>query len=277
MEADYWVSRRRRAPARLIRAIKRMLVSNTVASVPFSMRIDDERFLLKAFKTYGICSVLEVACGAGKEAIGQLPFSVGFDIPGAPMDVARSRGYTETRTYEPTAYEISLDRQVDAIVCCSLNAHIAPEPFERIVGNATKFLAPGGKLVLINEFDNRGVSYRWMRRLDERAWWRVVRGQDHDFLEMEDAFLARFCRNTGFEVLQRTPIYAGLLPALHYQWFLQQRKANASDMTATPSLPSRLALLAMDVPIGIANRFQCAFGNTVGKAHLVGYVLGVDG
>src|SRR6185436_6290833 len=96
MGTDYWTSRRRAVPASGLRAIKRFIISSNTVGAAFSMRTDDERFLLKAFRKYSIQSVLDVACGPGKVVVGQLPYSAGVDIKGAPTDVAKSLGYVET-------------------------------------------------------------------------------------------------------------------------------------------------------------------------------------
>jgi SAM-dependent methyltransferase len=265
MEAvkDYWAARPAKAASGFGAALKRSPITRGLMGFLFSLRAADEAFIARALK--GKRAVLDIACGSGKPVIPAIAdYVAGVDITGYPKNLALSKGYTECAEYDPPGYEFSIGRQVDAVTAINLNAHIPFESYEGILRRALAFLRPGGTVIIINEYDNAGFSYRGMKR-NRAKFDRMVAGMEHWHLEKEKNFLAKL--NQAFPEItraERHPLVAGLLPSAHYHAYSTEREPTR--------LETSIMLLA-DLPLSVLNSIQCRLFKGYDRCFLVGYVF----
>ena len=243
---DYWddrdvdISSLRTRIARRAKSNKLLL---SVASIVLWSRLADEAFIRSMIQKYRPKVLLDLACGAGKASLPALVDTVyGIDIQGYPEESARSKGYAATFSYKPPHYDLSLPQEVDMITCINLNAHIPFTAYAGIIGNALRFLKPTGVLILVNEHDNAGPSYRRFSDPDRKR--RLVSDMDHHYFESRDAFLDKF-RNQfpGLHLIHERSL-APIAPMIQHYVYSTGRE---------PSSLARLALLCADCVVGPFN------------------------
>ena len=127
---------------------------------------DDEHQILKLIldlikiKSHHV--ILDIACGRGKSILANnSEYVIGVDIKGYPQEIAQINGYKELAVYAPPEYYFSLSRKADVISCINLNAHIHFEYFSKILGSCLEKINSDGYLILLNEYDNQGPSYKY--------------------------------------------------------------------------------------------------------------------
>jgi SAM-dependent methyltransferase len=201
---DYWQNRKTQVSR--LSSFKRWPLVQWL----FSVRIGDEAFIRAHLTALGRPRVLDVACGVGKMQITAIASrTYGVDIAGFPKDIAAARGY-RTVEYAPPDYAFELPESVDVVTCIDLNAHIDFETLSSIIRSALSHLGPGGRLLLIGEFDNDGIGYRVMKAFPSRFRSYVV-GMKHWHFTRESEFVARFealfpgCRRLHRSELVCTP------------------------------------------------------------------------
>ena len=232
-----------------------------VASFIFSTRISDQWFIKQALSDSK--GVLDVACGVGKKIIASKNYSAGVDIAGFPEDLAKSIGYSELTTYKPPSYQFSITEKVDAITIINLNAHISFDAFSAILTSSLPFLKEGGKVVMVNEYNNDGLSYKIFHR-NQKSLDRFVNGMEHFYFEYENQFLEKLNRDMNLKLAVRKPLTGSFLPFMHYiAYFL---KTADYRLWKIPSL-------IFDAIFGVINSLQCRFFNSDKKSFLVGYVF----
>ena len=269
---DYWGTRAK-APGRsyrletAVRGIKHSRALCSLLSVIASLRVQNELFLRDALERHGANTVLDIACGPGQDVVGSRQYAIGVDLPGSPREAALARGYKDYVFYEGDG-TFQIDREVDAIVCMNLNAHVPFDLFAKILRNGLKYLKRDGLLILVNEYDNDGISYWAMKKLNRRKWDTMVARMDHAHLEHESRFLEKL-RSLGVgEQVERRVLTAGMLPFAHYLWF--------AGLYGTSRLKQILALAA-DVPLSILNAIQAHLSERKDRAFLVGHVFKLRG
>lgn len=263
-QKNYWAGRQVASASRFGSFLKRSALTRGLTELMFSVRAADEAFLARTLERRKVRSILDIACGSGKAVIPVLvDFVAGVDITGYPKAQALAKGYQICLDYDPPAYAIDLGREVDAVAAINLNAHIPPESYEQILARGLALLRPGGTLILIHEYDNDGLSYRWMHR-DRRKFERFVNGMEHWHLRNErDTLKSLDATLDGLRLVARQPLTAGLLPSVHYYAYARQRD------------PGRLLhrmFVMSDIPVSIANYLQCRLTRSFNKSFLVGYV-----
>lgn len=230
-----------------------------IASFIFSTRISDQWFIKQALSDSK--GVLDVACGVGKKIIASKSYAAGVDIAGFPEYLAKSIGYDELSTYEPPSYQFSIAEKVDSITIINLNAHISFDAFLAILKSSLEFLKDGGRVVMINEYNNDGLSYKIFHQ-NQKSLDRFVNGMEHFHFEYEDQFLEKLNRDTNLKLLVRKPLTGSFLPFMHYiAYFL---KTSNYRLWKIPSL-------IFDAIFGVINSLQCRFLNLNNKSFLVGY------
>lgn len=178
------------------RSIKSSTFAFSIASFFLSSRLSDEAVIRKYVRRYKPISVLDIACGEGKALLPALiPTVYGIDIAGFPSDMPLNKGYTKTFVYEPPKYEFELPRSVDMLTCINLNAHIPFSAYIKIVEGALKFLTPDGILILVNEYDNKGISYSFFSDPAKRL--SLIRGMEHYYFTDRDGFISEFTEYFG--------------------------------------------------------------------------------
>lgn len=260
----YWAGRQVASASSFGSLLKRSALTRGLTELLFSVRVADEAFLARALQRRKVRSMLDIACGSGKAVVPSLvDFVAGVDITGYPKEQALAKGYNLCLDYDPPDYHIALDRQVEAVTAINLNAHIPAEAYARILTRGLEFLKPGGALILIHEYDNEGLSYRWMHR-HQRKFERFVHGMEHWHLRSEGETLKSLAPTVdGMRLITRHPLTAALLPSIHYYAYARQRDPGA--------LLRRLFVLT-DVPVSIANYVQCRLSQSFDRSFLVGYL-----
>jgi hypothetical protein len=123
---NYWDGRLVRSSNSIGSLIKQSRLTQGLTNIIFSVRSSDEIFIARALRERGARSVLDVACGLGKAVIPSIAdYTAGVDIAGYPTDITLSKGYQECVQYNAPSYDFEISRQVDAITCIYLNAHIS--------------------------------------------------------------------------------------------------------------------------------------------------------
>jgi SAM-dependent methyltransferase len=257
---DYWINRDR--------TVSKLagLKSSPLIQWLMSVRAGDEAFLRRELTALGSPRVLDVACGAGKVQIPQVARATfGADVPGFPRDIATQRGYVAFE-YSPPDYRIALPEPVDAITCIDLNAHVDFATFERILRSSIEHLVEGGRVLIIGEFDNTGVGYRFLKCFPGR-FQRYVIGMKHWHFTTESQFVRLF--EVAFPELHReSRIEVAPIPPLsHFYACLFGR-----DVRGT--LEDTLFRVG-DVPISLINNLICKLPR-VDSAFRVGYVYAYD-
>lgn len=230
----------------------------------FSTRISDQKFLEESLLDSN--SVLDVACGAGKKILASKPFTAGVDISGYPKELAINNGYDELCVYDPPTYEFTLSKKVDAITVVNLNAHISFDAFLSILKSSSKHLKAGGKIVMINEYDNNGLSYRIFHQ-NQKKLDSLVNGMEHFFFEYENQFLEKLNQNIRLSLVARKPLIGSFLPCMHYSAYFF-RHSNYKFW----KIPS----LFVDAIFGVMNSIQCRLFKLDNKSFLVGYEFKCD-
>lgn len=235
---DYWDNRRKQVSR--LSALKRWPLVQWLLSV----RIGDEAFIRAQLGGLGRPRVLDIACGIGKVQITAVASrTYGVDIAGFPKSVAIGRGY-QTVEYAPPDYTFALPEYVDVVTCIDLNAHIDFDTFSRIVRSAFSHVDTGGRLLLVGEFDNRGVGYRLLKRFPDR-FERYVLGMKHWHFTRESEFIERF--ETAFPELRsvrRTELVC-IPPLSHFYACLAGKDVNG--------LIGRGLFLAADIGLSLFN------------------------
>jgi SAM-dependent methyltransferase len=268
-QKNYWQERSVRSGGRIGSMLKRAVATRALMNLLFSVRTADEVFLAKALSSRGVTSVLDVACGAGKTLLPAVArYVAGVDIRGYPAQQALAKGYGECVEYDPPGYDFEIAKPVDAATIINLNAHISQESYAAILQRTIRFVRRGGFIILVNEYDNDGLSYRWMRRRPGK-FQRFVSGMEHWHLGYEADFLA-FVGNRfpGLRLVERRPLAASILPSLHYYAYLTERD---------PGPVARMALVLFDIPLSIANNVQRSLAEAFNRSFLVGYVFELAG
>ena len=263
-QKNYWQGRPIHGGSRIASMLKRSVATRALMNLLFSVRTADEVFLAKALISRGVTSVLDVACGAGKTLLPTVARHVaGVDIRGYPVQQALAKGYGECVEYDAPGYEFEIAKPVDAATIINLNAHVSQESYATILERTLRFVRPGGTVILVNEYNNDGISYRWMRRRAHK-FQRFVNGMEHWHLGYEADFLTFVAdRVPELRLVERQPLVASLLPSLHYYAYVAE-----SD----PGPIARKALVLADIPISIANNVQRSLAEAFNKSFLVGYV-----
>jgi SAM-dependent methyltransferase len=263
-QKNYWENRAVSPGNRFGQLLKRSRPTRALTNILFSVRASDEIFVSDELRRRDAQSVLDVACGGGKAVIPSIARHVtGVDIAGFPAHEALAKGYGECVEYHPPDYHFSVSRPIDAVTAINLNAHIPADSYRTILRRAVETLRPGGILILVHEYDNHGLSYRWMRR-DRRKFDRMVEGMEHWHFEFEARFMATVPELGDLDLVRRRPLTGGLLPSVHYYGYIRERD---------PGPLARKALLLADVPISLINYAQCRLTTAFNKSFLVGYVF----
>jgi SAM-dependent methyltransferase len=265
IKKNYWANRSVPRGNALGSLLKRSRITQWLTNIIFSVRASDEVFLSGVLRQRNVRSVLDVACGGGKAVIPSVAdYVVGVDIDGFPAHQALSKGYTECVEYRPPAYAFIISREVDAVTAVNLNAHVSQSAYRTILCQALSFLRPSGIVILIHEYDNDGISYRWMRR-NRRKFRRLVEGMEHWYLRYESEFLNSVQNDfPGLRLVRRQALTCGILPALHYYVYWREKD---------PGPFGAKALLGLDVPLSIMNFLQTWAASDVDRCFLVGYVF----
>ncbi len=190
---DYWFNR--------ARSVSRLSALKTSPLIQWllSVRAGDESFLRRELGL-GLPRVLDVACGVGKVQIPKCARTTyGVDVAGYPREIATERGYVACE-YAPPDYRITLPEQVDVITCVDLNAHVSFATFETILRSSMDHLVPTGRILIVGEFDNDGIGYRFMKLFPLR-FQRYVGGMQHWHFTTESQFLRMF--ESAFPQLRR--------------------------------------------------------------------------
>lgn len=261
---NYWEGRTVRQSNNLGSIIKRSRLTQGLTNLLFSVRSADEIFISRILRKRKVKAVLDVACGLGKDVIPSIAeYTAGVDIAGYPANIALGKGYNECVQYESPDYNFKISRQVDAITSIHLNAHVPFDAYYRILDKSLQFLRPGGAAVLINEYNNDGLSYQRMRR-DFEKFDSLVKRMEHWHLEYEKSFTARFDAAFGnLKLIERRPLIAGFLPSLHYYAYYTGHD---------PSPATMKSFVLTDIPISVMNFAQSSFSPRFNKCFTVGYV-----
>ena len=261
---NYWDDRLVRSSNNIGSLIKRSPLTQGLTNMVFSVRSSDEIFIARTLKRRGIKSVLDVACGLGKTVIPSIAeYTAGVDIVGYPTDITLGKGYQECVQYDAPDYNFEISRQVDALTCIYLNAHVSFASYRRIISNSLRFLRPGGVAILINEYDNDGISYNLMRR-DRDKFDRLVKWMEHWHFEYEAHFTEKFqAAFSALKLIHRKPLITGLLPALHYYAYYTGH--NPSSAFTGP-------FILADAPLSVMNYMLGLLSPRFNKCFTVGYV-----
>jgi len=258
---DYWSTRDWDREFRFQRLAKSKYILPLVDLVA-SLRTSDELFVLQELKRRKhVRTVLDLAAGAGQDVLGRNFTAIGVDLPGAPIQRAFEKGYLDYKTYEADI-SFTLEYVVDAIVCINLNAHVDFSLLMKLIKNGEKFMREDGVIIMVNEYDNNGLSYARMRKKNYQSWKIMVERMDHNHLEYEQAFIDKMAEE-GFEELSRKVLSGHVLPHLHYRRF----RGDYAE-----SRKSKLVSMVADVPLSLVNLLT---RRTAGrdKAFLVGHVF----
>jgi len=264
----YWESRKTSLTP--IRKVANFLKQNKffkkIFYILYSTRLADEAFIDSAIRHYKIKSVLDVPCGEGRAVFGSHPeikWIAGVDIPGFPIEVARFRGYTELKTYHPPNYEFQISQQVDAITIMQVNAHIDIETFGKIMSQSLQNLKKGGIVILINEYNNDGLSYKFFQS-SERKFQSFLKNTQHDYFEYETEFLEKLGDLfPKLQIIKRKPLSSDFVCLIDYYLYIFE---------STPYNFIYWLSMFLDIPLGILNYFENLFLKRVNKSFLVGYV-----
>ncbi len=262
---QYWTGRKIATSKirELLIRLKRNGCTNRFLSFFYSTKMANEHFVRSALNHSYIKNVLDIACGSGKHAVAA-KYAIGIDIPGYPEALARAKGYKELYCYCPPEYEIELKMKVDAIVLINLNAHICWDAFAAILRNALPYLNKRGKVIIVNEYNNNGITYQLFKRRPLK-YSRLVNGMHHFHLEYENKFMDRIL-NT-FQTLKlnkRKPLVGGVVPFIQYYAYLFGK---------TPYTLLWYLSMLFDIPLSMINNIQTALFPLYNKSFLVGYTF----
>jgi SAM-dependent methyltransferase len=261
---NYWDDRLVGSGNNIGSFIKRMRVTQGLTNILFSVRSSDEIFIARVLRKIGVKSVLDVACGLGKTVLPSIAeYTAGVDIAGYPADITLSKGYKECVQYQAPDYDFKITHQVDAITCIYLNAHVPFESYQQIINKSLQFLRSGGVVILINEYDNDGVSYNLMHK-NKGKFDRLVKWMEHWSFEYEAYFTEKFqSAFSDLKLIHRKPLIAGFLPSLHYYWY-----HTGHHPPPTFTMPFLLA----DIPLSILNYALNISSPRFNKCFTVAYV-----
>jgi SAM-dependent methyltransferase len=205
---NYWINR--------TRAVSRFsgLKSSPLIQWLMSVRAGDESFLRRELARAPLPRILDVACGAGKV---QIPKSArrayGVDVAGFPREIAAQRGYIACE-YAPPDYRIELPEQVEVITCVDLNAHVDFSTFEKILRSSMEHLVEAGRVLIVGEFDNDGIGYRFLKLFPQR-FQRYVIGMKHWHFTTESQFIRSF-ESTFPELRRQSRVEVVPIPPLSH-------------------------------------------------------------
>jgi SAM-dependent methyltransferase len=261
---NYWDERLVKSSNSIGSFIKQSRLTQGLTNILFSVRSSDEIFIARTLRERGVRSVLDVACGLGKAVIPSIAdYTAGVDIAGYPTEITLSKGYNECVQYDAPEYDFAISRQVDAITCINLNAHVSFAAYQQIIKQALRFLRPGGIVILINEYDNDGISYRLLHRNKDK-FDRLVRWMEHWHYEYEADFTKKFQAAFGsLKLTSRKPLIADLLPSLHY--YVYYTGHNPPPAFNRPFIIS-------DIPLSIVNYALSLLSPRFNKSFIVAYV-----
>jgi 2-polyprenyl-3-methyl-5-hydroxy-6-metoxy-1,4-benzoquinol methylase len=238
-----------------------------VLNLFLSLRIQDQCFLISELK--GCQKILDIACGRGK-AVFKNYDTYGIDIEGFPAGEALKNGYKQIFYYAPPNYEIKINDEFDAITIINLNAHISYDDFRKILLNGMALLKKTGprKVILINEYDNNGFSYKIFKKSPKR-FEEFVHQMEHHYLEMEESFLEKILQDTKLNLKKRKAITTHVLPYLHYHTFYIKNWYPLRFM--------RIFSILMDIGLSQFNNLFNFFNSKSKKySFLVGYSFTVN-
>ncbi len=229
----------------------------------YSTKMANEHFVRSALNHGYIKNVLDIACGSGKHAVAA-KYAIGIDITGYPEDMARAKGYKELYCYCPPEYKIELKMKVDAIVLINLNAHICWDTFATILKNALPYLNKRGRVIIVNEYNNNGITYRLFRRRPLK-YSRLVNGMYHFHLEYENKFMDKILNTfQALKLNKRKPLIGGVVPFIQYYGYLFEK---------TPYKLLWYLSMLFDIPLSMINNIQTALFPLYNKSFLVGYTF----
>jgi hypothetical protein len=143
------------------------------------------------------------------------------------------------------------------------NYHISFEAYQQIISKSLRFLRSGGIAILINEYDNDGISYRLMHRNRDR-FASLVKWMEHWYFEYETDFTEKFqAAFNNLKLVCRKPLIAGLLPSLHYYAYCTGH--NPPPVFNGPFIVS-------DIPLSIINYTLSRLSPRFNKSFTVAYI-----
>ncbi len=116
-----------------------------------SIRIADERLIKNILKSLHGNTILDIACGAGKDILVDYSQNcIGND--GYPTELALKKGYKQALIYNAPDYFFKIDKGPDIITAINLNAHLPYCALEKILKMSIAVCKKEAHLILINEY-----------------------------------------------------------------------------------------------------------------------------
>ncbi len=229
-----------------------------------SIRIGDERFIKNILKSLQVNTILDIACGAGKDILVDYSQNcIGIDIEGYPTELALKKGYKQALVYNAPDYSFKIDKEPDVITAINLNAHLPYSALEKILKMSIAISKKDAHLILINEYFG-GYSYE-KHFLNTSKKDALVNVMEHHFFEKEESFLAKL--NNSFpnlKLIEREPLTT-IVSSIQYKYYFVKGK----------QYPPFLFYLA-DMFLSLWNSAKIKFGKKSQSAFLVGYVFKIS-
>jgi len=159
---------------------------------------------LRAFDPRG--RVLEIACGTGRYTRELVPFAdsiTALDASPEMLDLARRRVRDErVRFVRADVFSWEPDGPYDVVFFSFWLSHVPPTHFERFWERVAAFLAPGGRVLFIDE----GRHSHWQEEFVDEAAGAVRRelldGSEHFAVKVlwDGAELERRLRSLGWDI-----------------------------------------------------------------------------
>ncbi len=171
--------------------------------------------------------LLELGCGSGLQLA-----ATRYKVTAVELSLASLKGTPEGYRHRIQADVASLDfrpNSFDAIAASCFWEHLIPEQKEVLLEKFSRWLRPGGVVILLFDTASQNPCFRWFRKHEELYKRCFVENDGHVGLETATVNLARFEKH-GFKkvagvglnrTLQHLPVYTWIAPYGEARWWIR--------------------------------------------------------
>lgn len=264
-QKNYWKDRK--AKSNFLSGYKRKLLNSRFVNIfyPFvSVRLGDEKFIKEALSGLNRNTILDIACGAGKDILVLNSKScIGIDIEGYPSEEVYKRGYKAALVYSGPDYFFKLDEPIDIVSCINLNAHIPFESLEKILNQSFEQCRKNAHLLLVNEYYGGYTYEKHFKNTEKRN--ALINKMEHYYFESEDSFLNKLgMAFPNLKMIHRKPLTTMVSSIQYKYYFFKDLK------------PPTFLFYIADFFISIFNYILLKNGKKKQTAFLMGYVYKIN-